>query len=142
MAVETAGATGALLKIAGVPIVTSAAATTLGFMFMWPKTRKEAFIRIATTIIFSTFIGPLLVIALRSTWPSLFDMARDSAVLYGLDPAVGFLLIAAPVMVFAGLPAWWIVGALVRWLDKRKDKDIGELAADAKQAINQLRGAA
>jgi Kef-type K+ transport system membrane component KefB len=111
-------------------------------MFMWPKTRREAYFRMATTIIVSTFVGPLLVIALRSAVPSLFVAARDGALLYGLDPAVGFLLIAAPVMVFAGLPAWWIVGALVRWLDKRKDKDIGELAADAKQTIQQLRGAA
>ncbi|NIA00954.1 hypothetical protein F2P46_35430, partial [Massilia sp. CCM 8734] len=72
MAVETTAATGALIKFFGVPLLASAAATSLGFMFMWPKTRKEAFLRIGTTIIFSTVFGPLLVVALRSWWPGLF----------------------------------------------------------------------
>jgi hypothetical protein len=140
MAVETTAATGALIKLFGVPVLTSAAATSLGFMFMWPKSPKEAFIRMGTTIIFSTCVGPVMVIALRSTWPDLFDSARDIAVMYGTEPAFGFLFIAAPIMVGAGLPAWWVVGAVVRWLDKRKNKDLGELAADAMQLVNQVRG--
>lgn len=142
MAVETTAATGALIKLFGVPVLTSAAATSLGFMFMWPSSPKEAFVRIGSTIIFSTIFGPVLVIALRSTWPTLFDSARDIAVLYGTEPAFGFLFIAAPVMVGAGLPAWWIVGAMVRWLNARKNKDIGELASDAMNVVNQVRGKA
>lgn len=146
MAVETTAATSALIKtlikIFGVPVITSAVATSLGFMFMWPKTPREAFIRIVCTILFSTIFGPLLVIALRSTWPALFDAARDVAVLYGTEPAFGYLFIAAPLFVCAGLPAWWIVGAVVRWFDKRKNKDIGELASDAVALVNQVRGRA
>ena len=143
MAVETATATGAaIFKFIGVPVLTSAAATTLGFMFLWPQTRKEAFIRICTTIIFSTVFGPFLVIALRSAWPELFESARAIAVLYGIEPSMGFLFIAAPLMVCAGLPAWWIVGAIVRWFNARRGKDIGELAADAMDVVNKVRGQA
>jgi hypothetical protein len=142
MAVETAGATSALIKIFGVPVLTGAAATALGFMFMWPKTPKEAFIRIASTILFSTVFGPALVITLRSTWPTLFEAARDAAAMYGTEPALGYLFIAAPLMVAAGLPAWWLLGAIVRWLDKRKNKDIGEIAADARELVDQVRGKA
>ena len=142
MALETSAATGALIKLFGVPVLTSAVATSLGFMFLWPRTRKEAFVRIGTTIIFSTIFGPALVIALRSAWPELFESARDVAVLYGTEPAMGFLFIAAPLMVCAGLPAWWFVGAIVRWLDARKNKDIGELTADAMQIVNTVRGKA
>jgi hypothetical protein len=142
MALETTAAGSAILKIFGVPVLTSAAATSMGFMFMWPKNTKEAFIRIACTILFSTIFGPILVIALRSAWPTLFDASRDIATLYAIDPAMGFLFIAAPVMVGAGLPAWWIIGAVVRWLDKRRNKDIGELANDAMELVQQVRGKA
>lgn len=146
MAVETTAATGAviktLIKIFAIPVVTSAVATSLGFMFMWPKTPREAFIRIACTILFSTIFGPILVIALRTAWPTLFDAARDVAVFYGTEPAFGYLFIAAPVFVCAGLPAWWIVGAVVRWFDKRSNKDIGELASDMAGLYQQVRGKA
>ncbi|MCY0916243.1 hypothetical protein [Massilia antarctica] len=142
MAVETTAATGALIKFFGVPLLASAAATSLGFMFMWPKTRKEAFLRIGTTIIFSTVFGPLLVVALRSWWPGLFDAARDIAAMYGVDPALGVVFIAAPVLVLAGLPAWWVLGAFVRWFGRREDKDIGELARDAAAIVRNARGGA
>ena len=81
-----------------------------------------------------------MVMVVHSWMPGLFDSARAVAVLYGSDPALGFLFIAAPLMVAAGLPAWWVLGATVRWLDKRKDKDIGELARDAAAIVKDVRG--
>ncbi|OEZ85649.1 hypothetical protein GQ37_008270 [Janthinobacterium sp. BJB1] len=140
MALETTAAGGALIKFFGLPVLAGAAATSLGFMFMWPKTKKEAFTRFFVSTLFSILFGPALVVAVRSWWPTLFDSAKDVAALYGSDPAVGFLFIAAPLMVAAGLPAWWVLGATVRWLDKRKDKDIGELARDVAAAVKDVRG--
>lgn len=140
MAIETTAAGGALIKFFGIPVLAGAAATSLGFMFMWPKTKKEAFTRFFVSTLFSILFGPALVVAVRSWWPTLFDSAKDVAALYGSDPAVGFLFIAAPLMVAAGLPAWWVLGATVRWLDKRKDKDIGELARDAAAIVKDVRG--
>lgn len=140
MALETTAAGGALIKLFGVPVLAGAAATSLGFMFMWPRSTKEAFIRFCSSIIISTFLGPALVAAVLSWWPSLFDSAKTVAGLYGGDPATGFLFIAAPLMVAAGLPAWWVLGACVRWFDKRRGKDIGELAADAAAAVKEVRG--
>ena len=43
-------------------------------------------------------------------------------------------------MVAAGLPAWWVLGACVRWFDKRRGKDIGELAVDAAAVVKDVRG--
>ncbi|MCC7703983.1 hypothetical protein IGS59_17240 [Janthinobacterium sp. GW460P] len=140
MALETTAAGGALIKLFGVPVLAGAAATSLGFMFMWPQSTKEAFIRFCSSIIISTFLGPLLVAAVLSWWPSLFDSAKTVAGLYGGDPATGFLFIAAPLMVAAGLPAWWVLGASVRWFDKRRGKDIGELAVDAAAVVKDVRG--
>lgn len=140
MALETTAAGGALIKFFGLPVLAGAAATSLGFMFMWPKTKKEAFTRFFVSTLFSILFGPALVVAVRSWWPTLFDSAKDVAALYGSDPALGFLFIAAPLMVAAGLPAWWVLGATVRWFDKRRDKDIGELARDAAAVVKDVRG--
>ena len=140
MAIETTAAGGALIKIFGIPVLAGAAATSLGFMFMWPKTAKEAGVRVFVTILFSALMGPALVVVVRTWMPGLFDSARAVAVLYGSDPALGFLFIAAPLMVAAGLPAWWVLGATVRWFDKRRDKDIGELARDAAAVVKDVRG--
>lgn len=140
MALETTAAGGALIKFFGIPVLAGAAATSLGFMFMWPTSPKEAFIRFFTTIISSVMVGPALVVAVRSWWPGLFDSAKDVALMYGSDPALGFLFIAAPLMVAAGLPAWWVLGACLRWLDKRRDKDIGEIIHDAAAIARDVRG--
>jgi ABC-type branched-subunit amino acid transport system permease subunit len=142
MPIETTAAAGtALLKIFGLPVAAGALAAALGFVFMWPKTRKEAFIRFFVTIITSVVLGPVLVIVMRSWWPSLFESAKDIATLYGADPAMGFLFIGAPLMVMAGLPAWWVMGACVRWLDRRRDKDIAELAIEAAATVRDMRSA-
>lgn len=37
-----------------------------------------------------------------------------------------------------GLPGWAMVRALFTWLDKRKDKDLGELASDAAQDVRNV----
>ena len=103
MAIETTAAGGALIKIFGIPVLAGAAATSLGFMFMWPKSAKEAFVRFFVTIVFSVLMGPALVLAVRSWWPSLFENAKDVALMYGSDRPLGFLFIAALLMVAAGL---------------------------------------
>jgi hypothetical protein len=141
MSLETTAAGGALIKLFGVPVLAGAAATALAFLFMWPKTLKEAFIRFACTILASAIGGPLLVIAVHSWWPTLFQSAAQVAAQAGGSPELGFLFVAAPFMVAAGLPAWWLVGALVLWLDKRRGKDLAELAHDAAAAVHDVRGA-
>ncbi|MEB0133768.1 hypothetical protein QN362_00315 [Actimicrobium sp. CCC2.4] len=140
MAIETTAAGGALIKIFGLPVMAGAIATSLGFMFMWPHTKKEAFIRFTCTIFSSAIFGPVLVVAVRSWWPDLFESAKYVAELYGSEPALGFLFIAGPLMVMAGLPAWWLLGGIVRWLDARRDKDIGQIAEDAAAVVRNVRG--
>jgi hypothetical protein len=141
MTIETTAAGGVILKIFGVPLAAGAAATALAFLFMWPRTLREAAIRLASTILASSILGPLLVIAVHATWPALFQSAAAAAALYGVPPELGVVFVAAPFLVLAGLPAWWILGALVLWLDKRRGKDLAEIAQDAAQAVHDVRGA-
>jgi hypothetical protein len=39
----------------------------------------------------------------------------------------------------AGLPAWWLLGALILWFDRRRSKDIGEIAHDAAKVVRNVR---
>lgn len=137
---STAGAS-ALIKIFGVPVLAGAAATALTFLFMWPRTKREAFIRLTCTIMTSGLLGPLLVIAVHSWSPGLFTSARDVAALNGIDSGLGMMFVAAPIMALGGLPAWWLLGGIVLWLERRRGKDIGEMAADAAQVVKDVRGA-
>lgn len=139
---QSAGAAaGALIKIFGLPVLAGSLAAALGFMIMWPKTKGEAFARFASSIITSALAGPLLVVWLRSYKPDLFDSAKFVAELYGTEPALGFLFIAAPVMVCAGLPAWWVIGAVVKWFHVRSHKDVGEMLDDATASIKNAKDA-
>lgn len=129
----------ALFTMVGLPVLAGIAATSLTFLFMWPRTRREALVRFTCSIFTAALLGPLLVVALHSWWPSLFDSARIIAVMYGGEPAWGVLAVVCPVMVLSGLPAWWVIGAIVLWLEHRRDKDFGELVHDALEIAKQVR---
>jgi hypothetical protein len=135
-----ATAAGSVIKVFGVPVLAGAAATGLAFLFMWPKTIKEAAIRLACTIVASAIAGPFLVIAVHSWWPSLFASAGEVAGMYKMPYELGMLFVSAPFLVLAGLPAWWILGGLVLWFDRRRGKDLGELAHDAAEVVRDVRG--
>lgn len=112
-------------------------ASALGFLVMLPKTPKEAITRILATMAGSALGGPVLCVALYSKWPELFTAATKLAGDIGIEPWAGIFMVAAPVCAMAGLPAWWILGAAVLWLDRRKGKDLGELAADARADVGR-----
>ncbi|MET0319397.1 MAG: hypothetical protein ABW069_01610 [Duganella sp.] len=132
--------TTALIQILALPVAAGVAATGLTFLFMWPRTRREALVRFSCSIVTAVLLGPALVVALHSWWPTLFESARALAVLYGARPALGVIAVACPLMVLAGLPAWWVLGATVLWLEHRRGKDIGELVHDAAAVVRQARG--
>lgn len=142
MALETTSAAGgALIKIFGVPVLAGAAATALAFLFMWPKSIKEAFVRLTCAIVSSFTAGPVLALAVWAKWPDLFNGAIAAARAANMDPLVGIFVVAAPFLLIAALPAWWLIGGLLLWFERRRGKDIGEMAEDAAQVAKSVRGA-
>jgi hypothetical protein len=144
MSIETTaagGALSALLKLFGVPVAAGTVATGLGFLIMWPKTRREGAVRFVCALAGSGIGGPFLVIAVHSAWPSLFASAAAVAAMYGLPPELGTLYVSAPFLVLAALPAWWILGGLVLWFERRRGKDLAELARDAAGDVKKVREA-
>lgn len=138
MSIEsTAGA--AAIKFFGVTVIIGAAATALGFLFLWPKSVREAFVRFACAIFSSFTLGPLLAFAARAQIPGVFDSAQQIGKLYG-DPLAGLLIAAAPFFALSALPAWWLFGWIYRWMDVRRDKDIGQVAQDAADLVKEVKG--
>jgi hypothetical protein len=86
-----------------------------------------------------TVAGPILAIAAYCWWPALFASSGQFAILAGGPAELGVLMVAAPFLVLAGLPAWWIVGAVLLWFERRSSKDIAEIAHDAAEAVRQVR---
>jgi hypothetical protein len=127
------------LKLAAVPFAAGLAATGLGFLFLWPKSGREAAVRFACTLLACTVAGPILAIAAYCWWPALFASSGQFAVLAGGPAEMGVLMVAAPFLVLAGLPAWWILGAVLLWFERRRSKDIAEIAQDAAEAVRQVR---
>lgn len=140
MSLETAGA-GAAIKFFGAAVIASALGTALGLVLMWPSTLREAFTRCACSFASSFVFGPLLAMAAHSVWPGLFDSARALGVQYAGSEMVGLLWIGAPFFVLAALGAWWVLGAMVLWLERRRGKDIGEIATDAAAVVKTVREA-
>lgn len=138
MSLETAGGAAAI-KFFGTTVIIGAGAAALGFMFMWPRTLREAFVRFASAITCSLTFGPALAMGAHSWWPGLFTSAREFGQQYAGDPLMGVLVAACPFMLVAALPAWWLLGGLVLWLDKRRGKDIAEYATDAVAVVKTVK---
>jgi len=134
MSAEAGAAAGtALIKYIGLPVIVGAIAAALGFLILPPKTHKEFVARLVVTIICSALFGPWLYFWAASTGIGSAVTALAVSEMTELAPAYVKMMLSTPCLVLGGLPGWWLLGALVRWLDKRKDKDIGELYTDAKK---------
>lgn len=128
----------ALWKLAASLFGAGVLATTLGFLVLWPKTPREALARVFATMLGSALLGPVMCVLAFSHYPSLFDAAQALAVRSGQPDWYGIAVICVPLVCMAGLPFWWLLGAVVLWFENRKGKDLGQLAADARADVGKV----
>ncbi|MNZ68674.1 hypothetical protein D3C78_869440 [compost metagenome] len=133
--VSSTVAGGALLKYFGLHVGAGALAAALGFLVLWPRSMREGFARLFCTIVASSVFGPMLVVQMHSSRPELFASADQVATLYGLEPALGLLFVATPLLVIAGLPAWWLIGAALRLFERDGDSWLGVFAQWLKRKL-------
>lgn len=134
MAAETGAGGAALIKWIGVPVIAASLASALTFVFLPPKTHREFIYRLFVTFIGSFAIGPVLFFWFISQFPGVLDVAvRELSGVAGMDDGMVKMSLSVPFLIAGGLPGWYLLGAMFRWLDKRKGKDLGELVRDAKQ---------
>lgn len=134
---STAAASGALLKYFGLHVGAGALAAALGFLVLWPRSMKEGFARLFCTIVASSVFGPVLVVDMHASRPELFASSQAVAGLYGLEPALGLLFVATPLLVIAGLPAWWLIGAALRLFERDGDSWLGAFAQWFKRKLEK-----
>lgn len=116
--IETSGSAGvtALVKIYGFKVLGGFLAVVISFAFLWPKTAREGVTRIGCTIASSILLG-----ATAAQWVYTFFpwWPRDVEA-------------AMIIYVAAGLPAWWVLGGVFKWLQKTETKDIAEIVKEVK----------
>ncbi len=88
-------------------------------LMTWPKSFRELAVALISTVLSSLAGGAAVIIH--------FDLLRH--VIGAPDLQTYVALIAGLGIVFAcGLPGWLLVRAGFKWMERRRDKDLAELA--------------
>lgn len=113
---DDVGKGGLIVKAMASPGVIGVFAGALGFLFVWPKTKREGFTRLVASGISSHFFGNavLRTIVRFAEW-----IPPDE--------------IRAGAYLIAGLPGWFLLAALFKYLNR--GKDIKEIVQDAKELL-------
>lgn len=124
--VSSSGAAGfAAYKLAMAYGVPACLAAVLVMLIAQPKSKREWAAALISTVSGSIYGGAF---AIRYFGLHTWTEEVDSAVMLG-----GVYLVC-------GLPAWVLIRAGFAWVERRKSKDIAELALDAQDAFNKVRG--
>lgn len=124
-----------IFKYLGVPVTAAALGTALGFIVLWPRTKAEGFARFFAALLSSFTFGPAVAVAVYMHSPEFYRAAANIALLANIPQEVGILAAAAPFLVLAALPAWWVLGWVVLFLDRRRHKDLGGIVRDIREVV-------
>lgn len=127
----------AALKVAMAYGIPAAVAAMLGLLIMPPHTVREFTVRTVSTVACSFLFGPALASAVIAWKPGLMDamtwLARNGA---GTDDALlAKFYVLGPSMLLAGLPAWWVLGAYMRWMASMRQKGVLQWAAELRDKV-------
>lgn len=106
--------------LAGMGAIGAGLATFVVMSMTVPKTKQEWRVALACTLVGSIGGGAALV--------------RYLGIQHWVEDPFGMVAMLA--MAFTcGLPAWALVRAVFKYIDKHKDEDIGEIVKDVKEMI-------
>lgn len=125
--VSSSGAGFAVYKLAIAHGVPATLAGVLVMLLTHPKTRREWAACIISTVCASIYGGAVAV--------QYFGLQA------WLEHERGALLVGG-IYQLCGLPAWVIVRAFFAWVEKRRNKDLQELAKDVATAIKEAKDVA
>jgi hypothetical protein len=132
-----AGLAGKMLML-GLPVVATLIAWWLGMRLVPPKTTQETVNRLLSCAVASFVVGLPVLVLLRKHAPWVFSSALELAQAAQLDPIVGFFAVIGCVLLLCSLPGPWIIVAYVRWFERRKGKDLGQMAGDAAVDVRRV----
>lgn len=131
----------AALKLALAFGVPAALAALIGMLLMPPRSPREFVARTACTVVSSFIFGPLLAIAAIAWMPSLMTSAHWVAQRTGVgsEGLLAMFYVLGPCMLLAGLPAWWVLGAYMRWMAGMRQKGVPDWVAEARAKVLGVR---
>lgn len=123
-----------IMLMFGVP---AALASVIGLLIMPPHTKSEFIARTTCTVISSILFGPLLAIAIVAWQPEIITAAKTLATHTGLgyEELLTTFYILGPCQLIAGLPAWWILGAYMRWMAKMREEGVPDWIANFRTKV-------
>lgn len=129
-------AAGAAFKVAAAHGAFAALAAVLGLLIMPPRTRQEFVVRTVSTVICSFAFGPAVAAAVLAYFPTLTEslawLAHHGG---GDDELLAKLYVLGPCSLLAGLPAWWVLGAYMRWMARMKEQGLPAWVAEIKEMV-------
>ncbi|WP_254595573.1 hypothetical protein [Achromobacter deleyi] len=127
----------AAVKVALAFGLPAALAALLGMLIMPPRSPQEFVKRTICTVSCSFVFGPLLAIAVLSWRPSLMETAHWVAARSGAgeERLLALFYVLGPCMLLAGLPAWWVLGAYMRWMATMRQKGLLEWLAEVRAKL-------
>jgi hypothetical protein len=131
MAAETGAAAYGVGKLlggaAGAAGLGAALASVVVMCMTQPRNPREFAVALVSTLV-SSLGGGAAVLIKFELLATLTRAQTDVELFVALMGLLG--------LVFAcGLPGWAVVRATFRWMDKRKERDIAEIAAEVRQQI-------
>lgn len=124
MSAESFGGFAALVKMYGLKAAIGMVGAAMLYVVLPPLNadgtfnKREFVARLACAGVFSCLLGGTVYQMLCAQLPGIGAMVNSSAI----DMMVG-------------APAWWVSRAVALWFQRRSDKDIAELARDAKDTL-------
>lgn len=124
MSAESFGSFAALVKMYGFKAAIGMVGAAMLYIVLPPLNadgsfnKREFVARLACAGVFSCLLGSTVYQMLCAQLPTIGAMVNASAV----DLCVG-------------APAWWVSRAVALWFQRRTNKDIAELARDAKESL-------
>lgn len=123
-----------IMLMFGVP---AALASLLGLLIMPPRTKGEFVARITCTVVSSILFGPILAIAIVAWQPGIIPAALALAKATGLgnEELLTTFYVLGPCQLLAGLPAWWVLGAYMRWMAKMREDGVPNWIGNIREKI-------
>lgn len=113
----------------------AAMAALIGMLLMPPLSYREFVARSVCTVLSSFLFGPLLAITVIAYFPNITEAAHWFAQRTGLgdEGLLAMFYVLGPCMLLAGLPAWWLLGAIMRLAAKLQGQDLVEWVVDIRR---------
>lgn len=87
---------------------------------------RDASRRLACGLLTSFSLGPLSAAYVAKEYPWYPEGVTS---IIG-DPVIGFIASVLPFAAMSGLLGFWLVAAVMRWAQRRKDKDLAEIVSE------------